>query len=179
MTAASLRLRLDHRSSFGTSVKRQTSAHRALWASLVCVAGILAVPQDRYAAAQTEIHRCEQPDGSVAFQGTPCEELSPAATLPDEAGSKNGDEASDAATSTSSDDDVFASPFDAPAEPAAPSPANGGPPSEERASCEKRTRDAIDAIDLEIGQETSADQRDQYLPRLRKLTEELRACKLL
>lgn len=168
-------------------MERLTSAIGVPWVLLVCVTGLLSLLQHRDVAAQTEIHRCEQPDGTVAFQGQPCEELPPARSPGDVASDEGKDDGpkddeptdDEPEPATPGTDDVFDSPFDAPAQPVARPQDETGPPSEERARCEKRTRDAIDAIDLEIRRESSADQRDQYLPRLRKLTEELRACKRL
>ena len=162
---------------------RDSSTQRSLWLCAVCVTLLLGVHRQG-AVAQTEIFRCQQPDGTVAFQGQPCEEAP--STKPRDAATEDDSpvepvaETSVEPEATASSDDVFASPFDEPAAAPAPQPANAAKsPSEDRARCEKRTRDAIDAIDLEIRRESSADQRDQYLPRLRELTAELRACKLL
>ena len=49
-------------------------------------------------------------------------------------------------------------------------------PTADRAACQKRYRDAIDAIDLEIGREYSADKADEYKRRLLELTRKLRRC---
>ena len=54
------------------------------------------------------------------------------------------------------------------------------PVSRTRVECEKTTRDAIDAIDLEMRQTAySKEQGQQYLAELRVLTQQLRACKQL
>jgi hypothetical protein len=56
------------------------------------------------------------------------------------------------------------------------------PPQEEpelqtnRSACRKRYRDAIDAIDAEIGREYSPDKAEQYKQRLLILTRKLRQC---
>lgn len=160
---------------------RDSSTQRSLWLSSVCVTLLV---HSQGAAAQTEIYRCQQLDGTVAFQGQPCEEAPSAeprdAATEDDSLDEPIVETRVETEATVSSDDVFASPFDEPAAAPAPQPANtANPPSEDRARCEQRTRDAIDAIDLEIRRESSADQRDHYLPRLRQLTAELRACKLL
>ncbi len=90
--------------------------------------------------AETEIHRCAQEDGTVAFQEKPCEEVG-------EASQDSGETHSPA-----SEDDFFdfVNPFDEPQGPSAETERV----SQDRAECEKTTRDAIDAIDLEM-RETS------------------------
>jgi hypothetical protein len=52
--------------------------------------------------------------------------------------------------------------------------------SQDRAECEKTTRDAIDAIDLEM-RETACtkEQGQEYLAELLALTQQLRGCKQL
>ena len=45
-----------------------------------------------------------------------------------------------------------------------------------RSACKKRYRDAIDAIDAEIGREYSPDEAEQYKQRLLLLTRKLRQC---
>lgn len=45
-----------------------------------------------------------------------------------------------------------------------------------RSACKKRYRDAIDAIDAEIGREYSPDKAEQYKQRLLQLTRKLRQC---
>ena len=121
------------------------------------------------ALAQPEIHRCEQPDGTIAFQETPC----PETPSPPEAADSTKEDSGDVA------DDFFEfeNPFDSPPEEQPESSAaDDRPISEERALCEKQARDAIDEIDLEIRRQYSPEQRDEYLARLRVLTQQLRAC---
>ena len=120
------------------------------------------------AAADTEIHRCSLADGTVAFQETPCAE--PAAHVDN--GSKAGDE--DGTLD-------LVNPFDKPANPPAlAEPTLHQPLSEDRAECEKTTRDAIDAIDLEMRRKPyTKEQGKQFLAQLLALTQRLRACKQL
>ncbi len=130
------------------------------------------------ASADTEIHRCLLDDGTVAFQETPCPE--PAANTDDE--SEAGDGRSTGESPADGEDlSDFASPFDQPAAPATPSePRLPAPVSRTRAECEKTTRDAIDAIDLEMKQAAYSDEQGQeYLAELLALTAQLRACKQL
>lgn len=130
------------------------------------------------ATADTEIHRCLLADGTIAFQEMPCPE--PAAKVDD---SSDLAESRNAGETRATDDDVFdfVNPFDEP--PGTWAPAETTLPealSKDRAECEKRTRNAIDAIDLELRE--NADSREQgreYLAELLELTQQLRACKQL
>ncbi len=139
-----------------------------LFARLALLPLLLASAQ---ASADTEIHRCVQEDGSVSFQETPCPE--PAPVVADDPGEDS--------VAVDTDDDFFdfENPFDQPpaeivdVEPSVPVP------SEDRAECEKLTRDAIDVIDREMQQGYSEEQGQEYLARLMVLTEQLRACKTL
>lgn len=120
------------------------------------------------ALADTEIYRCPLDDGTYAFQETPCPEPNESHDDPEPVAAE--DEAPD-----------FVNPFDEPEE--APPPAEPPLPerlSRDRAACEKETRDAIDAIDLEMRETRySQEQGEQYLVELLELTRQLRACKQL
>ncbi len=130
------------------------------------------------AAADTEIHRCLLDDGTIAFQEIPCPE--PAAEADD---SSEPAESRSADDDPAADDDVFdfVNPFDQPASPpAAAEPTRPEPVSQDRAECEKTTRDAIDAIDLEMRETAyTKEQGEEYLAELLTLTQQLRACKQL
>jgi hypothetical protein len=129
-------------------------------------------------AADTEIHRCLLEDGTFAFQEMPCP--APAANANDgiEAGEGHKDSGAPAVN-----DDVldFVNPFDEPADPPMHSEATlTEPVSMGRAECQKTTRDAIDAIDLEMrGNAYTKEEGQAYLADLLALTEQLRACKRL
>ena len=128
--------------------------------------------------ADTEIHRCLLDDGTIAFQEMPCSETAESSERGSEAGQSNSDNRTPAP-----DDDAFdfVNPFDEPA--GTPMPIETGLPdglSEDRAECEKTTRDAIDAIDLEMRKNSySKEQGQEYLAALLELTQQLRACKQL
>ena len=130
------------------------------------------------AAADTEIHRCLLDDGTIAFQEMPCAER----VVDANPGSESDDNRS-AAEETGADDDVsdFVNPFDQPASPpAAPQTTVPETVSEDRADCEKTTRDAIDAVDLEMRETAyTTEQRQEYLAKLLELTRQLRRCKAL
>ena len=130
------------------------------------------------AAADTEIHRCLLDDGTVAFQEMPCSER-----VADADGGNETDESPNTGETPAADDDAFnfVNPFDEPATPPTPSePELPEPVSLDRAECEKTTRDAIDAIDLEMRENPDTEeQREEYLAELLALTRQLRACKQL
>lgn len=128
--------------------------------------------------ADTEIHRCLLDDGSFAFQETPCPE--PAAKTDDDTDTAKGPVGG---VTPAVVDDVFdfVNPFDEPEN--APTPLELSPPepaSKVRSECEQTTRDAIDAIDLEMRETNySKEQGQEYLAELLELTRQLRACKQL
>lgn len=129
------------------------------------------------AVAETEIYRCPLADGTLAFQEMPCAE-SPAddAETDTDASAGNNDIAA-----TRDDAFDFVNPFDEPdTPPAAAESALPEPISQDRAECEKITRDAIDVIDLRMRQSTyTREEGQEYLEQLRALTQQLRACKQL
>ncbi len=124
-------------------------------------------------AADTEIYRCALEDGTFAFQEKPC---------PEPTAETDVDSHVENETPAAEDDPFdFVNPFDEPATPPTqPDAALPEPVSKNRAECEKRTRDAIDAIDLEMRQSAySKEQGQAYLAELRVLTRQLRSCKQL
>jgi len=129
-------------------------------------------------AADTEIHRCLLEDGTIAFQETPCPEPAVHVDNGSEARESHSESGAPAANDDAPD---FVNPFDAPASP--PTPVEPTLPeslSQDRAVCEKTTRDAIDAIDLEMrGNAYTKAQGEEYLAELLALTRQLRACKQL
>jgi hypothetical protein len=159
------------------------------------------------ATANTEIHSCLLDDGTIAFQQKPCSE--PAVNVDDssEVGeSRNANEtpaadddvfdfvkpfdqpatpreSRNANETPAADDDVFdfVKPFDQPATPPTPSETKlPEPVLQDRAECEKTTRDAIDAIDFEMRETPyTKEQGEEYLAELLALTQQLRACKQL
>jgi len=130
------------------------------------------------ATADTEIHSCLLDDGTIAFQQKPCSEPSVTADDSTETG-----ESQSAGETPAADDDVFdfVNPFDEPANPQTPSePKLPEPVSQDRAECEKTTRDAIDAIDFEMRETPyTKEQGEEYRAELLALTQQLRACKQL
>lgn len=103
--------------------------------------------------AQAEVFRCESPENGIVYQQTPCPEPEPE---PEEQ-----DDAERVAQDSSA----------GPAEEPAPER-----PRAEVEACKKQYRDAIDAIDLEISNSYSPEQREYYLGRLKALTEQMSAC---
>jgi hypothetical protein len=113
-----------------------------------------------------------QQDGTIAFQELPCPE-------PEETG--GADNQNDSADPPPADEFFdFVNPYDRPEQALTPTEtAPPVPPSEDRAECEKTTRDAIDAIDLELRKNDSKDAGREYLAQLMELTRQLRSCKQL
>jgi hypothetical protein len=132
-------------------------------------------------SADTEIHRCLLDDGTIAFQETPCPNNASDAGAASKAGESQGAGHSPDDDDDGDDDFDFASPFDEPAVPLTPAePKQPAPQSQDRADCEKTTRDAIDAIDLEMNENAYTKAQGQaYLAELLALTARLRACKQL
>lgn len=122
--------------------------------------------------AEPEIHRCLHEDGTVAFQEMPC---------PEPKDPSESDSQGDKADLPPSDDFFdFVNPYDEAEQAAVPTEAaRPAPPSKDRAECEKTTRDAIDAIDVELRKDYSEDASKAYLAELLELTRQLRACKQL
>ena len=99
-------------------------------------------------AADTEIHRCMGADDTVSFQETPCPKPAVHVDNGSELIESNNENGSPDADDNSFD---FPNPFDEPVSPpTSAEPALPKPPSLDRAECEKTTRDAIDAVDLEM-----------------------------
>lgn len=154
-----------------TGAKAGRSARRYTIALSKHVTIVILMLAAKSVAADTEIHRCMLEDGTIAFQETPCPE--PAAPV---------DSSSKASTPAAGDDvSDFVNPFDIPADPPTPTePALPPPVSQDRAECEKISRDAIDAVDLEMrGNSYTKEQGKEYIAELRELTQQLRACKQL
>ena len=116
------------------------------------------------ANAQTQIHKCTDADGNVAYSQLPCVSAEP--VEPEKAEPEPQTEAP--------------APEPALQEVLIPDVADEPPESSEskqsKAACKKHYRDAIDAIDAEIGQDYSPDKAEQYKKRLLTLTRELRRC---
>ena len=129
-------------------------------------------------AADTGIYRCQLDDGTIAFQEMPCPEPAPDVNEDDEPGEHDAAEEDPDARDDAFD---FVNPFDEPVPPPpAAEPALPEPVSQDRAECEQMTRDAIDAIDLEMRQTAyTREQGEEYLAELLELTRQLRACKEL
>jgi hypothetical protein len=113
------------------------------------------------ATAQTEIHKCTDADGGIVYSQLPCapqKSVEPEKTEPDEK-AETAEQ-----VSAMRESPVTENPQEQPE-----SEAN-------RAACKKRYRDAIDAIDVEIGREYSPEKGEQYKQQLLALTRNLRQC---
>jgi hypothetical protein len=98
---------------------------------------------------------------------------------------QGADERADADADNEADPDQDALDFVNPVDEPAPDPPTAEPAlpealSHDRAECEKTTREAIDAIDLEMREQAyTREQGEAYLAELLQLTQQLRACKQL
>lgn len=101
------------------------------------------------ASAATEIYKCVDADGNVAFQGKPC---------PPVKEKVDADEPEE--------EEVLPVPV--------PVPSNRS--HEEIEACKEPLRDAIDAIEAEMLRGFSAEQAEEFQTKLRTLTQEMRAC---
>jgi len=110
---------------------------------------------------QAEIHKCTDADGGIVYSQLPCapkNSVEPKKTEPDE-------KAETVQTvSVKRELPVTEQPKEEPESEAS------------TAACKKRYRDAIDAIDAEIGREYSREKSEQYKQRLLVLTRKLRQC---
>jgi hypothetical protein len=113
------------------------------------------------ANAQTEIHKCTDADGNVAYSQLPC--VPQKITEPEKTESEANTELSTPVTAVQ---ELHTSEM-----------SQEEPEQEiDRSACKKRYRDAIDVIDAEIGREYSSDKAAQYKQRLLLLTRKLRQC---
>lgn len=135
---------------------------RLLLCTLTAVCALLIVT-----SAAAEIHRCEDADGGVVFQQTPCPEPEPEAPAEPTADEDAAEAAEQGRPRLREGEDVaavIAAEQELERESAAVE------------ACKQQYRDAIDAIDLEIQNSYTADQREYYLAQLTALTEKMRAC---
>jgi hypothetical protein len=113
------------------------------------------------ATVQAEIHKCTGADGGIVYSQLPC-----APQKPVEAEKTEPDEKAETVQPVSAkrESPVTEHPQEEPESEAS------------TAACKKRHRDAIDAIDAEIGREYSREKGTQYKQRLLVLTRKLRQC---
>ena len=138
---------------------------------------VIALVAGASVAAGTEIHRCVLEDGTVAFQEMPCPERADSAA---DAAVDQGPVVNEAREPADNEPD-YVNPFDEPVTTPAPVETSlTEPASHDRTECEATTRDAIEALDLEMRQQAETkEQRQEYLSELLLLTKQLRACKEL
>lgn len=119
--------------------------------------------------ASAEIFKCEDPEGGLVYQETPCP--APEPEVADEVES-----ASDvAADPASAEQPRRLGRGESVAETVAEIEEQNRRREAEEA-CKQQYRDAIDAIDLEIRNSYSVEQKEYYLGRLKALTDKMSAC---
>ena len=121
--------------------------------------------------AKADIFKCEDPQGGIVYQETPCpepeeepaQEAAAAAEVASEATAQAAGQPRRLERGESLEDEV----------------ASIEEENQRRAeveACKRQYRDAIDAIDLEIRNSYSPEQKEYYLGRLKELTEQMSAC---
>lgn len=131
--------------------------------------GYMAIGLSFAFSAQAEVFRCEDPEQGVVFQQTPCPEPE----------SEQRDEGAEAVESEATAVASRARPRLSEGDDVAEVLATEAELRQEAAriqACKQRYRDAIDAIDLEIQNSYTPEQREYYLERLKALTEEMSSC---
>ena len=119
------------------------------------------------APAEADVYRCEDPQQGIVYQQTPCPEPEEEAT--EEAEAEVSEEPAEprARPVVGRDQDVADVVAAAQEEQAR---------NAEVQACKQQYRDAIDAIDLEIKNSYTPEQREYYLTRLKALTDKMAAC---
>jgi hypothetical protein len=131
--------------------------------------GYMAIGLSLAFTAEAEVFRCEDPEQGIVFQQTPCAEPEP--DEQDEPAENGAGDAAEAAPSgrprLSEGEDV---------EKVLATEAELRQEAAQIQACKQRYRDAIDAIDLEIQNSYTPEQREYYLERLKALTEKMSSC---
>lgn len=128
-------------------------------------------------SARADVYRCENPEQGIVFQQTPCPEPEAEA-----ASDPEGEPASEASAPGDETESVSAPQGRATVrrgEDVADVLAAEQERQQQNAAvkaCKQQYRDAIDAIDLEIRNSYTPEQRDYYLERLKALTDQMGAC---
>jgi hypothetical protein len=113
------------------------------------------------ASAQTQIHKCADADGGVEYSQLPC---APQEFIESEKAEPDAKAESATPVSAKQELSVTETPQEEPELEA------------NRSACKKRYRDAIDAIDAEIGREYSPERAEHYKQQLLVFTRKLRQC---
>ena len=131
--------------------------------------GFMAIALWISAPADAEVYRCDDPEQGVIYQQTPCPESEDEAeeAAEDSAASSADEPAPSSRRAVGRDEsveDVMAAAQELQARNA------------EVEACKQQYRDAIDAIDLEIQNSYTPEQREYYLGRLKALTDKMANC---
>lgn len=129
--------------------------------------GFVAIALWVSAPARGDVYRCEDPGQGIVYQQTPCPEPEEEATEEAEPEVSEAPEESPTRPVVRRDQDVadvVAAARDEQARNA------------QVQACKQQYRDAIDAIDLEIRNSYTPEQREYYLSRLKALTDKMAAC---
>jgi hypothetical protein len=119
------------------------------------------------APAEADVYRCEDPAQGVTYQQTPCPE--PEEKVEEAADKTSGELADERRTRPVVGRDQNVADIVAAAQEEQARTA-------EVEACKQQYRDAIDAIDVEIQNSYTPEQREYYLGRLKALTDKMAAC---
>lgn len=119
------------------------------------------------APAEADVYRCDDPDQGIIYQQTPCPEKEEDEGATEEEPEAPSAEAPRTRAVVGRNQDV--------AEVVAAAQEEQARNAEVEA-CKQQYRDAIDAIDLEIQNSYTPEQREYYLGRLKALTDKMAAC---
>jgi len=119
--------------------------------------------------AAAEVYRCEDPEGAVVFQQTPCAEP----RLAEKAQEQADDEELPVVTEEAEPEDT--SDEMQPAETLSAETGNGRT-AEQVEACRKHFRDRIDAVDAQMREGYTDEEARIYKVQLLQLTAKLRAC---
>lgn len=127
--------------------------------------GFIAIAAGLAVSARADIYRCEDPEQGVIYQQTPCPEPEP--DEPEEAAEAEAGEEPPRRPVVGRDQDV---------EEVVAAAQEEQRRAEKIQACKQKYRDAIDAIDLEIQNSYTPEQREYYLTRLKAMTDKMAAC---
>ena len=126
--------------------------------------GFVAIAVGFCASAKADVYRCEDPEQGVIYQQTPCPEPEQKAEEATDEGSGEPTTERPVVRRNENVADIVAAAQEEQARTA------------EVEACKQQYRDAIDAIDLEIQNSYTPEQREYYLGRLKALTDKMTAC---
>ena len=134
--------------------------------------GFVAIALWISAPADADVYRCEDPQQGIVYQQTPCPE-------PEEEGQEATEDTADEVAQEQTEEAAVTRRVvgrDESVEDVMAAAQEDQARSAEVEACKQQYRDAIDAIDLEIQNSYTPEQKEYYLGRLKALTDKMAAC---